>query len=89
MQEIANAPCDTTGQGNGMTREDYISFIKDMEKEEEKAQEEPPRMIAPTVESIGVQVDPPPQNVATQMTPPQSPRRRKRRRDSRDEERTY
>ena len=32
MQEIANAPWDTTGQGNGMTREDYISFIKDMEK---------------------------------------------------------
>ena len=37
MQEIANAPWDQTGEGNGMTREDYISFIKDMEKEEEKA----------------------------------------------------
>ena len=73
-----------------MTRDDYISFIKDLEKEEEKAQVEPPKMIAPVVSSIGVQVDPPPQNVGTQMTPPQSSRRRKRRRkDSRDQERQY
>ena len=72
-----------------MTRDDYIAFIKDLEKEEEKAQVEPPKMIAPMVSEIGVQVDPPPQNVGTQMTPQESRRRKRRRRDSREQERQY
>lgn len=72
MQEIANAPWDTAGAGEGMTREDYISFVKNVELEEAKAEAEPPRLVAPMVSEIGVQVDPPPVNVATQMTPPGS-----------------
>ena len=55
-----------------MTREDYISFVKNVELEEEKAQAEPPKLVAPMVSEIGVQVDPPPVNVGTQMTPPDS-----------------
>jgi len=38
--------------------------------EEEIAMEEPPQMIAPMVNEIGIQVDPPPQDVGTQVTPP-------------------
>ena len=35
MQEIANAPWDTQGNGEGMTRDEYITFVKDQEKLEE------------------------------------------------------
>jgi len=36
MQEIASAPWDQTGNGEvGMTREDYIAFVKNQELEEE------------------------------------------------------
>ncbi len=43
---------------------------------EEKAHAEPPKLEAPRINEIGVQVDPPPQNVGTQMTPPSSSPRR-------------
>jgi len=36
MQEIANAPWDITGQGDGMTRNDYIAFVKSQELKEER-----------------------------------------------------
>ena len=36
------------------------------------AQIEPPKIQAPRVTEIGVQVDPPPENKGTQMTPPSS-----------------
>lgn len=29
MQEMPNAPWDTTGNGEGITRDDYITFVKD------------------------------------------------------------
>ena len=35
MQEIANAPWDTAGNGEGPSRDDYINFIKTQELEEE------------------------------------------------------
>ena len=47
MQEIANAPWDTAGAGEGMTRDDYINFVKNVELEEAKAEAEPPRLVAP------------------------------------------
>ena len=34
MQEIADAPWDTAGNGDGMTREDYIHLVKVQEIEE-------------------------------------------------------
>ena len=41
--------------------------------EEERADIEPIRQVhVPRVESIGVQVDPPPREIGTQMTPPGS-----------------
>ena len=87
MQELPNAPWNTGGDGTGggdggnpgMTREEYIALVKHQEvmeqqaqKEEEDAQAEPPKFHAPAVAEIGIQVDPPPVNVATQMTPPAS-----------------
>jgi len=54
MQEIANAPWDTTGQGEGMTREDYINFVKNQELQEEKDQAEPPKLAAPAINEIGI-----------------------------------
>lgn len=35
MQEIANAPWDITGEDGGLTRDDYIAFVKNAELEEE------------------------------------------------------
>ena len=55
-----------------MTRDDYVSFVKDQERIEEEAMIEPPKLLAPLVSEIGIQVDPPPQHVGTQMTPPSS-----------------
>ena len=37
MQEIANAPWDANGTGEGMTREEYIALVKVQEAEEERA----------------------------------------------------
>lgn len=60
-----------------MTREEYIALVKSQElaeqralAEEEQAHAEPPKLQPPRVSEIGVQVDPPPVNVGTQMTPP-------------------
>ena len=87
MQELPNAPWNTGGDGTGggadgaqgMTREEYIALVKNQElmeqkalQEEEDAQAEPPKFHAPQVAEIGIQVDPPPVNVATQVTPPAS-----------------
>lgn len=54
MQEIANAPWDVAGSGEGMTREDYIAFIKNQEMEEERNQAEPPKLQAPMYSEIGI-----------------------------------
>ena len=55
-----------------MTREQYISFIKEQERLEEEARlqdeatmAEPPKIEAPRMAEIGVQVDPPPENKGT------------------------
>lgn len=47
MQEIANAPWDNSGEGDGMTRDDYITFIKNQELAEETAQQEPTKLSIP------------------------------------------
>lgn len=44
MQDIANAPWEAEG---GMNREDYIAFVKNQELQEEKNQEEPPKLEVP------------------------------------------
>ena len=56
MQEIPNAPWDVEGSGDkgGMTRDDYIAFVKDQERMEEQAQIEPTMPHAPNVAEIGV-----------------------------------
>lgn len=54
MQEIANAPWDVAGSGEGMTRDDYIAFIKNQELEEERAQAEPPKLTAPMYSEVAV-----------------------------------
>lgn len=76
MQEIANAPWNDVGGNDNnnetMTREQYISFIKEQERLEEEARlqdeatmAEPPKIEAPRMAEIGVQVDPPPENKGT------------------------
>ena len=59
MQEIANAPWQDQGGNPGMTRDQYIDFVKEQELLEEQQNFEPPRMTIPTVKEFGVQVDPP------------------------------
>ena len=56
MQEIPNAPWDVEGSGDkgGMTRDDYIAFVKDQERMEEQAQIEPTMPHAPNVAEIGI-----------------------------------
>ena len=56
MQEIPNAPWDVDGNGDkgGMTRDDYIAFVKDQERMEEQAQIEPTMPHAPNVAEIGI-----------------------------------
>ena len=66
MQDIANAPWED----GGMTRDDYIAFVKNQELQEEKNQQEPSKLEVPQHSEIGIQVDPPPQERGTQMTPP-------------------
>ena len=77
MQELPNAPWNTTGgdeqqEGGGMSRADYIAFVKNqelMEQQEKEAEEKanamPPKLQPVQVSEIGVQVDPPPVNVGT------------------------
>ena len=72
MQEIPNAPWDNNGDGEGMTRDDYINFVKEVERKEEEAMIEPPPLYEPLRMEIGIQVDPPPIHVGTSMTPPDS-----------------
>ena len=71
MQEISNAPWQAQGDDPGMTRDQYINFVKEQELIEEQQNLEPPRMEIPTVKEFGVQVSPP--TPPHQAAPPQPP----------------
>ena len=62
-----------------MTRADYIQHVKQQELmeeqerlNEEQAEIEPPKQMAPQTCEMGVQVSPPPIDMGTAMTPPAS-----------------
>ena len=55
MQDITNAPW----QNGGMTRDDYVNFVKHQESMEMKNDFEPAKINIPQVANAEVQVDPP------------------------------